>query len=105
MTIFDEVSCLFRIREHTRDEFLGVGTNREVLRWSESRGNDQLWLVLPKGENKKGETEIQLMSAVDNGVPTPLFLTMFPVGDRFLAAPRVEVRTSRTLPRSSRPSS
>jgi hypothetical protein len=89
MAFFDEVSCLVRIREHTCDEYLAVGTQsgqsggvgREVLRWHETGQNDQLWLVLPRGENAKGETEIRLMSAVDNAIPAPQFLTVFPLGN------------------------
>lgn len=81
MTVFDETSSYFRIKEHTRDEFLGVGTGsgglgREVLRWSESDAADQLWLVIPRGDD-----QYQLISAIDNGVPSPCFLTLFPMGD------------------------
>lgn len=48
--IVDTTAAFFRIREHTRNEFVSVGGNGNVLRWAETGEDAQEWLFLPMGE-------------------------------------------------------
>jgi Insecticidal Crystal Toxin, P42 len=48
--IVDEIGAFFRIREFTKNEFVAVGSDGNILRWSASNGDDQLWLVIPVGD-------------------------------------------------------
>lgn len=48
-----ETTCSFyRIREHTRDEFVAVGSTGSIVRWRETRGNEQVWLPVPVKDGK-----------------------------------------------------
>ncbi len=48
--IVDDKSTFFRIREFTKNEFVAVGDNGNILRWGETKGDEQVWLVIPVGE-------------------------------------------------------
>ncbi|KAH3764343.1 hypothetical protein Pelo_3810 [Pelomyxa schiedti] len=46
-----EYTCFHRIRESTRNEYVAVGSNGDILRWSASGGQEQKWLLAPvKGD-------------------------------------------------------
>ena len=50
--IVDTESAFFRIRENEKNEFVAVGTDGNILRWGETKGDEQEWLFLPMGERK-----------------------------------------------------
>ena len=48
-----EIQCsLYRIREGTKQEFVTVHSNGNVVRWKELGDSNQDWLVLPIGKNR-----------------------------------------------------
>jgi len=39
--------CFYRIREGTKDEYVAVGFDGDVIRWGPTGGKEQEWLILP----------------------------------------------------------
>ncbi|MBP1640769.1 MAG: hypothetical protein H6Q17_2352 [Bacteroidetes bacterium] len=42
-------TCFFNIQEHTKNEYVAVGSNGNILRWKATGGNEQKWVLLPVG--------------------------------------------------------
>lgn len=66
----DTTAAFFRIREHTRGEFVSVGSDGNILRWSETKRADQDWLFLPMGDRKyriMTRTDGNFMAVGSNG--------------------------------------
>lgn len=48
-----EIECnAYRVREGSKDEFVAVGSDGNILRWGESSGSEQEWVILPVGKNR-----------------------------------------------------
>jgi hypothetical protein len=43
---------VYRIREKTKAEFVAVGSNGDVVRWGETKGPEQEWVIVPLGDNR-----------------------------------------------------
>jgi hypothetical protein len=47
MKPYESTCSFYRIRERTKNEFVSVGSTGSVVRWSETKGSEQLWLPVP----------------------------------------------------------
>lgn len=45
-------SCSYRIREGTKNEFVAIGSDGNILRWGETKGAEQEWVIVPRGDNR-----------------------------------------------------
>ncbi len=52
MKPYEETCALFRIRENTKNEFVAIGSDGNILRWAASDGDEQLWLPIPAADGK-----------------------------------------------------
>lgn len=46
-----KTTCFHRIQELTRNEYVSVGDGGNILRWAETKGDEQKWLIVPVGDD------------------------------------------------------